>query len=153
MDQRHARQRAAEEDGTRCDDGARPPTVGQAARGKSAEAVAEGVERKHPGQAGAAPPKLVEESGEEHAEAVLRAVRGEEDDEGGGDDSPAVKAHFRPFFPTPFLGRSSARNLPVYDPGVCAMASGGPSATISPPSSPPSGPRSTTQSAARTTSR
>src|SRR5437867_10156900 len=61
--------------------------------------------------------------------------------------------HFLPFLGPPFLGRISARNLPVYDPGVCATISGGPSTTISPPSSPPSGPRSTTQSAARTTSR
>src|SRR5262249_61992712 len=51
------------------------------------------------------------------------------------------------------FGRSSARNLPVYELAVWATASGGPSAMTSPPSSPPSGPRSMTQSAALTTSR
>src|SRR6267143_6757848 len=152
-DERHGRQRDAEEERPGGDDDARAPAVGQPAGGKPDDAVAEGVEREHAGEAGATPPELVEQRREEDAEAVLRAVGGEEDDEGGGDDSPAVKDHFRPFFGTPFLGRISARNFPVYEPAVCAMTSGGPSATISPPSSPPSGPRSTTQSAARITSR
>src|SRR5213594_1481892 len=69
-----------------------------------------------------------------------------------GGEGDLRDAQEGPFLPLG-LGRTSARNLPVYEPGVWAIVSGEPSATISPPSSPPSGPRSMTWSADLTTSR
>ncbi len=49
--------------------------------------------------------------------------------------------------------RTRRRNWPVYDASTCATRSGGPSATMRPPSSPPSGPKSIIQSADLITSR
>src|SRR2546426_847987 len=51
------------------------------------------------------------------------------------------------------LERTLLRNCPVYEWDSAATSSGGPSATICPPSSPPSGPRSMIQSAVLMTSR
>src|SRR5437867_6177971 len=104
-DERHGGERAAQEDGTRGDDRARTPPIGQPAGGKADDAIAERVEREHARDAGAAPAELVEQRGEEDAETVLGPVSSEEHDEGGGDDSPAVKDHVVPFVGTPFFGR------------------------------------------------
>lgn len=56
------------------------------------------------------------------------------------------------FFLSPFFFEGEIRSIrarysPVYEPGVEAISSGVPCATICPPRSPPSGPRSMTQSA------
>src|SRR5438132_1356896 len=145
-DERHAGERHAQEKPAGGDHDPRAPEVGEPPGGEAEDAVGDGVDGKRAREARAAPAELPEERVEEDPERVLGAVGDEEDEERASDDEPAVEdAHgqARPFLPLSF-GSTSARNLPVYEPGVCATASGVPSATISPPSSPPSGPRSTT---------
>src|SRR5712664_1148926 len=145
--ERHAGERRAQEQPARADDDARAPEISEPPRGEAEDAVERRVEGERARQGGPAPAELLEQRREENAERVLGAVREEEDEERAPDDDPAPKQdQARPFLPLSF-GRTSARNLPVYEPGVCATASGVPSATISPPSSPPSGPRSITWSA------
>src|SRR5205807_954390 len=119
-DERHAGERDTEDESAGGDHDARAPEVGEPPGGEAEDAVGEGVDGKDAGEARAAPAELPEER-------VVEDAHGQA----------------RPFLPSSF-GSTSARNLPVYEPGVWATTSGVPSATISPPSSPPSGPRSTT---------
>ena len=89
--QRHAGQRRAEEDAARGDHHAGPAAIGHATGEEAEHAVREGVERERARQAGPRPAELVEERREEHAERVLSAVGDEEDQEGAGDDDPAIE--------------------------------------------------------------
>src|SRR5437016_6577791 len=119
-DERHAGERHAQEKPAGGDHDPRAPEVGEPPGGEADDAVGEGVDGKRAREARAAPAELPEERVEEDPERVLGAVGDEEDEERASDDDPAVEdAHgqARPFLPLSF-GSTSARNLPVYEPGV-----------------------------------